>query len=206
MEYIVYLREFSSITSDEFSKAIKIACEKSDNENLAQQLISQLQYVDIITQRVQHLIDTHEKVMTLYIDDLFKESFLHLQYFQFSIVAFELFEAMQVTKFVLPDMNQKFLESETYNSLSAKRDCLASLSEKIKRSIKTNAGDVQLINIPALTARQINICKHLYTMESERLVLDWYINNPTGDFSDLIKFYQSWLRDHNSSIELFDNA
>jgi hypothetical protein len=44
-------------------------------------------------------------------------------------------------------------------------------------------------------------------MESERIVLDWYINNAAGNFPELLKIYQSWLRDYNEpSIELFDNV
>lgn len=205
-EYIGHLREFASIVTDEFSNAIKVFHEHSGCEKLSQQLISKLQYADIITQRIQHLIDTHEKMMTLYIDDLFKESFLHLQYFQFSIVAFELFEVLPLNKFFEAEMSREFFGCETYDSLSAKSEILTALSEKIKYSIKTSAGDIQLIRIPPLTTRQISICKQLYTMAGERIVLDWYIGNPKGEASDLISFYQSWVHDNNSSIELFDNA
>jgi hypothetical protein len=167
--------------------------------------MERLQAFDIITQRLQHLVDTHEKVMSLYIDDIFKESFLQLQYLQFSIIASDVFEALAFIQANLSESTQsRELEQEGTN-LSTRATRLATLAEKVKKSLKDNAGETKFLRIPALTKRQISICKQLYSMESERLVLDWYVKNSTAEFSDLLKAYREWLDDRNgSSIELFD--
>jgi hypothetical protein len=200
-EYITYLRQFNQITSQEFVKALKSFGVKARTEQLSTPVTESLQMFDIITQGLQHLIETHEKVMTLYVDDIFKESFLHLQYFQFSIIAFDLFKVMSFVDLNLSDgPDHTILPSASINTLAA-------LTEKIKQSLKTNGGDLQLIGLPLLTSRQVAICEQLYTMESERIVLDWYVRNSGGEFSDLLKVYQSWLADNNGqTIELFENV
>jgi hypothetical protein len=202
-EYITYLKEFNLNTSEEFVKAIESFGVKVRKGNLSPAITEKLQIFDIITQRLQHLIDTHEKVMTLYIDDIFKASFLGLQYFQFSIIAFDLFEVLSFIDQNLSESTDQ--PSDTLKSGNADR--LAALSEQIKKSLKLNAGDGRFLKMPSLTRRQITICTKLYTMESERVVLLWYLNNSSNEFSELLKVYQSWLtNDNDPSIELFDNV
>jgi hypothetical protein len=204
-EYITYLKEFSLITSEEFVKAIISFGVKARTGKLSPSITEKLQIFDIITQRLQHLIDTHEKVMTLYIDDIFKESFLRLQYFQFSIIAFDLFEVLSFIDRNLAPSEPCGTSNDT--SLSVITELLTILSEKIKKSLTMNTGDVRFLKIPALTKRQITICTQLYTMERERFVLNWYVNNSSDEFSELLKVYQSWLKNYNDpSIELFDNV
>jgi hypothetical protein len=162
----------------------------------------------MIIQRLQHLVDTHEKVMTLYIGDIFKDSFLHLQYFQFSIIASDLFEVLLFIDENLNDSSDSqrtSLQGDT--GLQHHATPFVMYADKIKTSLKENSGEVKFFNLPALTKRQITICRQLYTMERERVVLDWYVNNSTREFSELLQVYQSWLTNYNDpSIELFDNV
>jgi hypothetical protein len=205
-EYIKYLKEFSLITSGEFTKAIHAFGITARTGKLSPSVTQNLQIFDIITQRLQHLLETHEKVMALYVDDIFKESFLHLQYFQFSIIAFDLFEVIEFVDQSLQAFTQQCDPNQS-NYIPGKHGKLDALSEKIKQSLSANAGHVRFVKIPALTNRQIAICRQLYTMERERVVLDWYISNSSKGFSDLLKVYQSWLSNYNDpSIELFDNV
>jgi hypothetical protein len=207
-EYIAYLKEFSLITSEEAAKTLKVFCIKGQTEKLSSSITEKLQMFDIVTQRLQHLVDTHEKVMTLYIADIFKKSFLHLQYFQFSIIAFDLFEILSFINTHLKTFTEScdIGQPNKTTEKSKNTERLTALIEKIKRILKDNAGDAQFVKMPALTKRQINICRQLYTMERERFVLDWYVNNSTGELHELLDLYQTWLTDYNNpSMELFDN-
>jgi hypothetical protein len=207
-EYITYLKEFNLITSEEFVKAIRGFGIKARAGKLSSSITEKLQIFDIITQRLQHLIDTHERVMGLYIDDIFKESFLRLQYFQFSIIAFDLFGVLSFIDSNLREVAEPCDTSQQNNSLKPENtERQAALFEKIRKSIKLNAGNSPFLKMVPLTTRQITICTQLYTMESERVVLDWYLRNPSGEFPELLKVYQSWLMNYNNpSIELFDNV
>lgn len=206
-KYIPHVEEFTRITLDEFANVVKNFGATSASGNLPSTLTERLQIFDIITQRLHNLVETHERVMTLYICDIFKESFLHLQYFQFSIIEFDLFQVLSGGDQHLnagmkspDDQHKEYL-------LSGNVADLAVLAQKIKEILKENAGDAKFLKLPALTTRQITICKQLYTMERERVVLDWFVKNSVSDFSDLLQTYQSWLKNYNgAAIELFDNV
>jgi hypothetical protein len=207
-EYIGDLKEFIQKSSHDFLKVLKVFSVKSRAKKLPCSITEKLQYFDIITQRLQHLVDTHEKVMTLYVDEIFKESFLRLQYLQFSTIAFDLSDVTSFINFHLNEEDdQNAIGSQTDNLIFGNTEGLSAVCEKIKRTLKADAGDIRLIGMAALTRRQIAICRQLYTMESERVVLDWYITNSAGEFSEFLKIYQSWLQGNNNpTIEIFDNV
>lgn len=93
-EYINDLKDFIQLTSTEFGKLVSVYETEAAKTKLTPTITEKLQYVDMISQRLQHLVDAHEKMATLYIDEIFKDSFLHLQYFQFSVIVFDLFEVI----------------------------------------------------------------------------------------------------------------
>jgi hypothetical protein len=202
--YIEQLQEFNKITSSEFLKALTLFNLRLADNQLPMDIAAKLQYLDILTQRIQHLIDTHKRVMTLYIDSLFKNSFLHLQYFQFSIIIFDLFEAVSVLETHLSHHEGGARES---TSVFPNKQGMAAMASQIERSLLKHVGDTRWIGMPALTVMQTQLCRQFYTMESERVVLDWYLRNSTGHFGELLKAYQSWQRgSRNTAIELFDNG
>lgn len=205
-DYIEDLKAFIQLSADEFAKILKIYEAEGSLGRLRPSITEKLQYFDIITQRLQHLVDAHEKMVTLYIDDIFKDSFLHLQYFQFSIIAFDLFEVMSFVHMHVGDLknsNGQTTEKQRLGSEGIEK--LGSACEKIRSTLKTNAGSVRFVGLPALTSRQITICRQLYTMERERMVLDWYVHNSKGELSDLLNAYNTWLRDYkNPAVEFFE--
>ncbi len=205
-EYIEDLREFIGLSSVEFGKILKIYEAEAVKGKLRPSITEKLQYFDIITQRLQHLVDAHEKMVTLYIDDIFKDSFLHLQYFQFSIIVFDLFEVLSFVHMNIADLKNRDGVTSTKHGLGYEGiERLGVACEKIRSALKTNAGSVRFVGLPALTSRQITICRQLYTMERERVVLDWYIDNSNGELSGLLNVYHAWLRDYkNPSIEFFE--
>jgi hypothetical protein len=203
-EYITSLKEFNLITSEEFLKAITGFGMQARAEKLSSSIIEKLQIFDIITQRLQHLVDTHEKVVCLCNDDVFKASFLRLQDFQFSIIAFDLFGVLSFIDSGLRGVEEP-RDASTLRSTNATH--LAGLFKKIKNALNQNTRDSGFVKSIPLTTPQIAICTNLYTMESERVVLDWCLKNPSGEFRELLKVYESWLINYNdSSIELFDNV
>jgi hypothetical protein len=47
-------------------------------------------------------------------------------------------------------------------------------------------------------------CLHLYTMQSERIVLQWFLSNmPWGTKKDLLQAYEKQMSSSSQSIELF---
>jgi hypothetical protein len=207
-EYIIYLKEFNLITSEEFVKAIDGFGINAQSGKLSSAITENLQVFDIITQRLQHLVDIHEKVMALYLENIFKGSFLRLQHFQFSIIAVDLFGVLSSIDLNLRKSTEPCdtcQPENTQKSTNIKR--LAELFEEITKSLKRNSRDRGSLKLAPLTSQQITICKQHYTMESERMVLDWYLKHPSGEFSEALEVYQSWQTNYNDpSIELFDNA
>jgi hypothetical protein len=202
--YIEELQEFDKIVSGEFTKVLPFF-ETRVGTQLPIEISVTLQYSDIFTQRVQHLIDTHEEIMALYLDDAFKKSFLHLQYFQFSILVFDLLEAISVLENQL--LPYKYAQkSHQEDALFANKQGITRLALTIENYLLKKVGDTRWVGGSALTIRQARICLQYYTMESERIVLDWYLRNSTGVFSELLHVYQSWqCSNRNQAIEFFDN-
>ncbi|HEY0653737.1 MAG TPA: hypothetical protein VGD65_11445 [Chryseosolibacter sp.] len=200
-EYIEDLKKFIELSSAEFGKVLKLHEGEAAKRRLRPTITEKLQYFDIITQRLQHLVDAHEQMAALHIDDIFKDSFLHLQYFQFSIIVFELFEVMSFVHMHAGDDVQPTQKNAAgYEGIEQ----LASASEKIRSTLKGSAANVRFVRLPALTSRQITICRQLYTMDRERMVLDWYVHNSKGELSELLNVYHVWLREYkNTAAELF---
>jgi hypothetical protein len=202
--YIEQLQEFHRITTGEFSKAMAIFNSRS-LKTLPADISSGLQYMDVLTQRIQHLVDTHEQVMALRIGRMFKKSFLHLQYLQFSIIVFELFHSLSLleTSLLTDKVDQNTQEA---TGVFANKQRVTDLAARIETGLLRQIGAIHWAGIPALTAKQIQVCLQLYTMESERVVLNWYLKNSTGHVSELLRAYQAWQHNsNNTTIELFDN-
>jgi hypothetical protein len=206
-EYILPLHKFHAITKAEFSEAIQViermyqgsGYRKFEKSGSAALIISKLQYLDILDQRIRHLIYTNEQVMTMFINDTFKRAFLYLQYFQFTIAAHDLFEAMSEIEQAI--QHDKHIQLNIFRHKTE----IEILTNEVKISLLEQCGDVKSIMLPPMTKKQIEICNHLYTMESERIVLNWFLTSmPSCKWFDLLAVYKSKQQDElNTSIELF---
>lgn len=197
--YIVPLKRLSEIVSITFCVWIGKIDRSRANTVLSAEITETLQFADVLNQRINHLLEAHDKVMSLYIDDLFKDSFLHLQFFQFETLTHDLLNAIHDLELsLIPALHpadwQKFSqhESEIEALINLIRDLLKDGSEKPGVTALT-----------PLTKRQIQICRQLYTMESERVVLDWFLSEGCkGNPGRLIEHY-SKSNSLEKTIELF---
>jgi hypothetical protein len=196
--YIAHLKILHGMASTSFTLALKVVEQKGPNAE--SKLILNVQYLDIISQRIEHLMKAHKAVMQMLVDDLFKNSFLHLQYFHFQILKYDLLSSLGEIKDCLAkdsgDVRLKafFLASPTLEEQ-------AMVIEGIMKN------DFKILNAPGpppLTSRQISECSRLYTMESERLVLKWFLSKEQEkNIESLISFYLEMRNSSKDSTELF---
>jgi hypothetical protein len=195
--YIPALEKLFTMASTSFSLTMQSV--QSDREDHTE-LVKHLQFLDILSQRIEHLIKAHENIMTLYVDELFKRSFLHLQYYQFEVVAYDLLHSVsEIQSYVrtnLPD-----------GELIVFFECTPTLLEQIeiiRQLIKEEAGLTRFVGMRPLTTRQIAVCSQLYTMASERIVMDWFLATKTNkDTAELLVYYQQQIKNNDNITELF---
>jgi hypothetical protein len=172
----------------------------SNHENHSE-LIKLLQFLDILSQRIDHLVKAHERIMTLHVDSVFKYSFLHLQYFQFEIVAHDLLHSLSEIQLYI----QSNLPDEGLVAFFESSPTISDQVQIIRKAIKEEAGLARLAGMSPLTTRQIAVCSELYTMASERIVLDWFLATSTNrNTRDLLAYYHERIKnDHDNTTELF---
>jgi hypothetical protein len=169
---------------------------------------AEMQYFDIFTQRIQHLTNTHKKVVDLYSNDLFRKSLLHLQSFQLTMIELDLHRSVSIIKSALtklehflPDLGDRYLDV----SLFVHHPEIITLLKQVNADLMQEAGDIKLLRIPPLTKEQTKLLTKVYTMESERIVLNWFMRSmPFGTWPELLVTYTSQLQKLNEeTIELF---
>ena len=215
------LKEAGNLVATDFSKVNKIihlyyiprlnrqAGTPNRSALKPEQSIAKLQYSDIFSQRVQHIIDTQKVIMRMYIYDLFKKSFLHLQMFQLLTIQHDLQEAIAVIKKETQKIDGYLTGKEDEQSLTSlffrREPEIVMLLEEVLTQLRNNAGSMDFVRLQPLTNGQIEACRKIYTMESERIVLDWFLKSmPSGTFTELLPHYQSKIQELNEdSTELF---
>jgi hypothetical protein len=173
-------------------------------------MVSSLQYYDTLNQRCEHIIKNHysilhelqsEKQRHSY-DHVVSRNILRLNQLQFQIANADyvtsianIQRALSVQKtghFVTPaEMKAIF----THSNLISKGMCV--IEWKFSEAIKTGVGWFGLDLEPKL-----NRIEALYSMESERLVMQAYIANPSIEH-DAVLQYQYRNQPDSSTIDLF---
>ena len=168
-----------------------------------------LQYMDVLKQRMDHLILTHQKMLTTPLAINFEGSFFHLHVFQSLTVELDLLRSIKSIKSLLCDLNDwahgngvQTLSNEEYFSRTSR---IKNILRKTMNALILEGGDTRHLPIPALTPEQIGLLNSLYTMESERVVLEWFLKSmPSGTWEELLEFYEDGFNQINSNtIELF---
>jgi hypothetical protein len=195
--YLPALKALREMASATFSLTMKKAEVHDGNHD---HLVKHLQFLDILSQRIDHLTTAHENIMALHVDDLFKYSFLHLQYFQFEVVAHDLLNSLHeietYVRNILCDQELIFFFESS--------PTIQEQVEVIRRTIREEAGPVNIIGMRPLTTRQSSICLQLYTMASERIVLDWFLANSANQTTEsLLAHYREKITRDNNQSELF---
>ena len=123
-----------------------------------------------LDRRLQNLIETHEAVMPLYVDDIFKRSFLHLQRHQIQSIGLEirmLFKCLR-SSVLNPDASvlNKLLESE------ATIENILIRTQDIIKAQTTNF----VLGMAPLTNKQLSICLKIYQYRAELITLHSFIS------------------------------
>lgn len=160
-------------------------------------LITQLQYIDTFRQRVSHLIEVHQQLM----DDgdlSCAESFFHLHVFQSMTIELDLLEATSAISRLLFDLNFDSLPFFA-NTLEIK-----SILNKTIARLLVVGGDKALLPIPPLSSYEVSVLNSVYTMDSERVVLSWFLESmPHGTWTELSHHYRRAIQGPDTNSELF---
>jgi hypothetical protein len=178
-------------------------------ENKIDLMVANLQYMDIFRQRVEHLIAVHQELTGIDTGPGFIESFFHLHVFQSLTIELDLFQSVAAINSILCELKPHFAE---VGKIEWKPETFFTNTSKIKETLAHTifqlgvaGGDTEYLPIPALTIDQVERLNSLYTMESERLVLAWFLDSmPDGTWSDLSQQYQLAINQVDvENMELF---
>ena len=173
-------------------------------------MIIDLQYMDIFCQRVEHLVWAHQQVISDRSALSIKESIFHLHVFQSMTIETDLLRAVASIHTTLMDLKEHFTNAGgvawtqgTFFSNTARiKDVLGHTVAVLAAA----AGDIRHLPIPPFSERQRQMLNSLYTMESERLVLAWFIDTiPVSRWEDLYTHYETTFRRLNTddNTEIF---
>lgn len=165
-------------------------------ENKLDRLVSNLQYMDILTQRVEHLILIHVGLKEKSDDPGLKESLFHLHVFQSMTIELDLLKSIKAIITIIEELQNHFseigkIDLQSHKYFTNTTVITAILSDTIL-SLSVAGGEIRHLPIPPLSPRQIQVLNAHYTMESERVVLNWFLESmPRGRWEDLFHHYES---------------
>jgi len=173
-------------------------------------LISDLQYMDIFCQRVEHLVWVHQRVIVERSAAPFRESIFHLHIFQSMTIERDLSRTVASIHGALAELREHLTKASgtTWTPETFFRNT-ARIQKVLTRTIAaltTAAGDIQRLPVPPFSERLLQMLYALYTMESERLVLDWFVKTiPVCHWDDLCQHYETTLHQPGAGddMELF---
>jgi hypothetical protein len=204
---IAYIRRLLFLIKGEFATSTRIlqGIEAEAGDSFALKWVARdLQFQDIISQRLQHLVEGFEKVEDHFVDAGFEVSFLALQAFQLMAIGHDLEKIVlnirRITaRVTTPTFNGP---ADAYSRLFPKFDYIKHLFDVSERI--PGAGPLTL-GTSLLSANQAKACMSVYTMQSERIVLDCFLRNMlSGDRSELLRCYDRELNKiRDESVELF---
>lgn len=174
-----------------------------------QELTSNLQYMDIFSQRVYHLVLTHQTMVKDNMSQAITESVYHLHVFQALTIELDLVRSIAAIKTSLSELKEHFIavgqidwmDDDIFNNTHVIKEKL----HKTITALRVAGGETQHLPLPTLTEGQIEILTSFYSMESERVVLNWFLNSmPHGTWEDLMQYYESEINKvEEDSFELF---
>ncbi|HEY9048052.1 MAG TPA: hypothetical protein VIN08_19230 [Ohtaekwangia sp.] len=215
------LKELITITTADFVKVKTILKNYFDNSQQTEKptggisarieaMIVDLQYMDIFCQRVEHLVSVHKQVIKKQSALSFRESVFHLHIFQSMTIEVDLLQSVSSINATLHDLKDHFAEvgkiAWNEHTFFSNTERIREIIRKTITSLTEAAGDIRHLPIPPFTGDQIQMLNALYTMESERVVLAWFLDKmPAGSWEDLFQHYQATLSQINTetNTEIF---
>jgi hypothetical protein len=170
-------------------------------------LLSGLQYMDVFTQRVNHLMAIHARISNDALPTDLRNPFYHLLAFHTLTITTDLIKSIASVRTALHELRDseavklKWPREIFDNAIHAK--CVL---QRITSLFLASAGTSGKLSSPPLREDQILFLNSIYTTESERLVLKWFLQSmPGGTWHELMPWYinASDQTDNNTSIELF---
>jgi hypothetical protein len=170
-------------------------------------IVAELQGHDIISQRMQHIIDSYANAKPLFFDNKFKRSFLDLQSFQLTTIASDLEKTVTTINNLAGQLVRRHLNNAKQGTeIFVQYDNIKHLLGFTCRMITGCVAQRVMYTTPPFTPHQTAACLKFYTMQSERIVLYWFIANmPFGTRRNLLRVYYSEMETiKNESVELFN--
>jgi hypothetical protein len=205
LKYIANIHRLQRLIADEFASARQqLTTTASLNQANIASIIAALQGQDTINQRIQHLIDSFECSRALFHDKRFKHSFLDLQYFQLVAIGRDLEKAIATIRTLANTSISKLSEPGQIPTLFPRYTDILHLLEILNRTSIQCVAQRILSGPTPLNSSQADDCLKLYTMQSERIVLQWFLSSmPFGKRNDLLRVYEAKTNVANESIEIF---
>jgi len=173
------LREVIVIATSDHAEAYKVLqelhaqtqnCEKNqpglDGLDLkVEGLLSGLQYLDMFSQRVEHLIKTHERMITTPLARNFESSFFHLHVFQSMTIELDLLKSTESIKALLGEIKDCHIDDDRSEWLDQVYFGQTAIIKTIlRRTVEASAlagGDQGDLPIPTLTIDQVHLLNSL---------------------------------------------
>jgi len=170
-------------------------------------IVTNLQHHDIFRQRVEHLVMVHQKLMTDEWQLDFVEPVFHLHVFQAMTIELDLLTAISSVSDTLREVTNQYPQMKEQCHVEKYFTHTNRIKEIIERTVwvlQTAGGNLEHLLISPFTVSQLTRIYSLYTMESERVVLDWFIDSiPSGSLEELLLHYHSTIERLNTNEELF---
>src|SRR5262249_9620428 len=138
----------------------------------------------------------------------FAEAVFHLHVFQAMTIELDLLKALESVAETLEDLCVQFQQIQAHVNLDHCFLHTPRVKNIIKRTISVlllAGGNIKQIPASPQTIQQLSKISALYTMESERVVLGWFIDSiPSGSWEGLMLHYQTEIdRLSTKNAELF---
>jgi hypothetical protein len=170
-------------------------------------MIGGLQYMDVFSQRVNHLVLTHEQMLNAGLASDFEDSIFHLHVFQSMTIELDLLRSIASVRILLDQLKEISAFARIMDPSVAFFVNTPAIKTNLQNTISTllkSAGEANSLPIPTLTSEQVNVLNSVYTMESERLVLKWFLcSMPDGRWEELMECYESKISSVVENTELF---
>lgn len=185
----------------EYNQSLPTGANRTEIQSRLDTIMVGLQYMDVLSQRVDHLVITHQKMSSV-LD--FRKWFFHLHVFQSRAIKLDLLQSIAAIRESLKELKSLVTDCISGSVFSNTSRIETSLQNTIT-SLANAGGEVTVLPTPPLTDEHLTILSSLYTMDKERVVLNWFQRAmPTGRWEDLLLHFEEDAQANDAdNIELF---
>jgi hypothetical protein len=211
---IRYLKTLQSFIADDFAMTRKTIAasgreqlKKNSLRNAAlRAIISELQQQDIITQRIQHVVDGLTLAPKYFLHEKSQQAFSHLQSLHLMSIGYDLHLTIANVKKLATSFGGDFSGLKgSQGSLFTGHIETKLVLELANENILAGAGQYTALENPPLSEAQTTFCLNLYTTLSERTILLLFQRKvASGKADEFLLAYQAEMEKNTiESVELF---